>query len=138
MGFSCRQNLSYWKAKEYLGFGAGAHSYQQKTRIENESGIDSYIKKMNCFNETSNAPAAVDRISLSEEEMEQEFFMLGFRLLEGVRVTEFEKIFPSRWKRYLPRIEGLIRQGYLVDSSGSIQLTLKGVDYANRVFMEFV
>ncbi len=137
-GFSCKQNLAYWNAKEYLGFGAGAHSYQQNTRIENETEIDSYITIINRFHECSNAPAAVDRISLSEEEMEQEYFMLGFRLLEGVRITEFEKIFPSGWKRHLPRIESLIRQGYLAHSDGAIRLTRKGIDFANRVFMEFV
>jgi oxygen-independent coproporphyrinogen-3 oxidase len=137
-GFSCRQNTAYWKTKEYLGFGAGAHSYQQETRIENESGIDPYISKIRHSAGPSNAPAAVDRIVLSAEEREMEFLLLGFRLLEGVSRVEFESAFPSKWSRYSPRIEKLAAQGYLEEKNKRIQLTKKGVDFANLVFMEFV
>ena len=126
-----------WK-REYLGFGAGAHSYQQQTRIENETEIGLYISKMKDSAALSNAPAAVDRILLSEEERELEFFMLGFRLLEGVGRKDFESKFPSNWNRYSPRIDKMIAQGYLEKKDEMIRLTRKGVDFANLVFMEFV
>ncbi len=43
-GYECRHNLIYWKAREYAGFGAGAHSYLDSVRFNNVSDVDEYIK----------------------------------------------------------------------------------------------
>jgi oxygen-independent coproporphyrinogen-3 oxidase len=43
-GFECRHNLLYWKAREYAGFGAGAHSYLDAVRFSNVTGIEEYIR----------------------------------------------------------------------------------------------
>ena len=43
-GYECRHNLIYWKAREYAGFGAGAHSYLNSVRFSNAVGIEEYIK----------------------------------------------------------------------------------------------
>ena len=43
-GYECRHNLLYWKAREYAGFGAGAHSYLDSVRFNNVTGIEEYIK----------------------------------------------------------------------------------------------
>jgi oxygen-independent coproporphyrinogen-3 oxidase len=42
-GYECRHNLIYWKAREYAGFGAGAHSYIDSVRFNNVTGIEQYI-----------------------------------------------------------------------------------------------
>src|SRR5690606_23640416 len=34
-GFQCKHNLVYWNANEYLGIGAGAHSYLKGRRFNN-------------------------------------------------------------------------------------------------------
>jgi len=62
----CNQNIAYWKTREYFGFGAGAHSYQQETRIENDSDIGSYIRRMQSFEGDSNAPAAIAKNSIKK------------------------------------------------------------------------
>lgn len=43
-GYECRHNLVYWKAREYAGFGAGAHSFLSSTRFSNVSGIEQYVE----------------------------------------------------------------------------------------------
>jgi oxygen-independent coproporphyrinogen-3 oxidase len=43
-GYECRHNLLYWKAREYAGFGAGAHSYLDSVRFNNVAGIEQYIR----------------------------------------------------------------------------------------------
>jgi len=137
-GFECKQNIAYWTTFEYLGFGAGAHSYQQETRIENESGIKAYIDKIVGFHGCSNAPAAIDRIELSQKERELEFFMLGFRLLEGISGKQFKKMFKSTMNPYISRMAELVAKGYIINKNGYYMLTNKGIDFANQVFMEFV
>jgi len=42
-GYECRHNIIYWKAREYAGFGAGAHSYLDGVRFSNVMGIEQYI-----------------------------------------------------------------------------------------------
>lgn len=42
-GFECRHNLIYWKAEEYAGFGAGAHSYLDGKRFGNTAAVERYI-----------------------------------------------------------------------------------------------
>lgn len=42
-GYESRHNLIYWKAKEYAGFGAGAHSFLDSVRFNSVSGIEEYI-----------------------------------------------------------------------------------------------
>ncbi len=46
-GFECRHNLIYWKAREYAGFGAGAHSYLNKMRFSDPVDIIEYINWVN-------------------------------------------------------------------------------------------
>lgn len=137
-GYSCKQNIAYWKTKEYFGFGAGAHSYQQCERIENEIDIKAYINRILSFKGMSNAPGSTDKCELSPGDRELEYFMLGFRLLEGINTKEFEKIFSTDIKPYLPRLDGLVDKGYLVHINESYKLTKTGIDFANQVFMEFV
>lgn len=43
-GYECRHNLLYWKAREYAGFGAGAHSHLDAVRFSNVAGIEEYIE----------------------------------------------------------------------------------------------
>ncbi|MGE5613755.1 MAG: radical SAM family heme chaperone HemW [Bacillota bacterium] len=42
-GFECRHNLIYWKAMEYAGFGAGAHSFLDGVRFSNKADVRQYI-----------------------------------------------------------------------------------------------
>lgn len=48
-GFECRHNLVYWKAEEYAGFGAGAHSYLGGKRFCNPTEIEQYIDAVKRF-----------------------------------------------------------------------------------------
>ena len=53
-GFECRHNLIYWKAREYAGFGAGAHSYLNDRRFGNVAGIEQYIEAVGQKSESHN------------------------------------------------------------------------------------
>lgn len=45
--FNSKHNLDCWNQKEYIGFGASAHSYLDKTRYSNTERIENYIKSNN-------------------------------------------------------------------------------------------
>jgi len=45
-GFMSKHNLSCWQQKEYIGFGAAAHSYIDKTRYSNTENLEEYINNI--------------------------------------------------------------------------------------------
>ena len=42
-GFESRHNLKYWRREEYLGFGAGAHSFSGTQRWANAHDAAAYV-----------------------------------------------------------------------------------------------
>ncbi|MGB4177353.1 MAG: hypothetical protein WBK53_04890 [Halanaerobiales bacterium] len=80
-----------------------------------------------------------ERIQLSREEQMAEMVFMGLRLLEGVSLTEFYKMFNVSLTEYYAReIEKLQSQGLITIGNDRISLTEKGLLLGNLVFMEFL
>lgn len=137
-GYECLHNINYWKCGDYFGFGAGAHSFQQNTRYGNEPDIRQYIDRVGSCDRASAAPAFVEEVNLNTEDREQEYFMLGFRMMRGVSEEEFTRLFHRPFLPYVPRLEKLVAKEFLECDRGFYRLTKTGIDFANQVFMEFV
>ena len=118
-GFESRHNCGYWQDKEYIGLGAGAHSYHNGARYCNASDIRQYI---------SGKGRKEDYTIISEKERKLELFMLGLRMTDGVK---YNGEFPER-------VNPLIKKGLLETENGRLRLTRRGTDCANLVFMEFL
>lgn len=130
----CRHNLLYWKGEEYLGFGAGAHSYYKGVRYGNCKVIEQYIEAVE-----SGEGLITDMTEISKAESIDEFMMLGLRLVDGVFQAEFKSRFGSdMFEKYGDKIEALSQKGLLESNGKCIRLSTKGLDLANQVFMEFV
>jgi oxygen-independent coproporphyrinogen-3 oxidase len=151
-GFECRHNLVYWKALEYAGFGAGAHSYLYSRRFGNVSGIEEYIKAVEVKAEHN---LHEDIHHISPDDSMSEFMILGFRLTDGVNAEEFEMRFGKSLQAvYGDKLEKLVKDRLLVrewngnrevcSESGNVidsscyKLTSLGLDLANQVFIEFI
>lgn len=134
-GKECRHNITYWKCEEYLGFGAGAHSFIGNLRFSNKRGIREYIESL--YNRDS---IRYDEIHiLNIEEKMSEFMFMGLRMLKGVSKDEFKSRFNRDIKEIFSiQIERLKEQGLIFEDDQSIGLTTKGLDFANLVFMEFI
>lgn len=118
-GFESRHNSGYWQDKEYIGLGAGAHSYCGGARYCNSSDIEQYIK---------GEGRKEDYTPISQRERRLELFMLGLRMTKGV---EYNGEFPER-------VNPLVEKGLLEVCGGRLRLTPRGTDCANIVFMEFL
>lgn len=132
--FESRHNLGYWTGKKYFGYGAGAHSYNGKTRTSNICDVATYIKKIR----------AGESVSLLEEIVSQkaameEFCFLGLRTAEGLSVEKFYKNFGADiFKVYGAVIEKNLKLGLLKISGGRIFLTPRGMKFGNIVFADFL
>ncbi len=104
-GYMSRHNSCYWNGTPYLGVGAGAHSYNGKTRQWNPNDIDAYLLGME-----SNKPI-FDLELLSETDIYNEMVMLSLRTSKGLdllSLTTLDRIFVLR------SAEKLISSGYMV------------------------
>lgn len=71
--------------------------------------------------------------------MAKEYMMLGLRKIEGVSISEFERKFqinPLFYFRF--EISKLVDEELIEIDLDNIKLTEKGLDFANKVFEEFV
>ena len=118
-GFESRHNSGYWEDCEYIGLGAGAHSYKGGQRYENASDVCLYINSVG---------RKINIVDIDENERRLELFMLGLRMTDGV---EYNGEFPDR-------VNPLIEKGLLKIEDGRLKLTDRGTDLANLVFMEFL
>ncbi|MCG0274769.1 MAG: radical SAM family heme chaperone HemW [Thermosediminibacteraceae bacterium] len=133
-GRECRHNLVYWTCGEYLGLGAGAHSFMNGIRFNNVYGIKDYIERIN-----SKGVAVEEREKLSKEEQQAEFMILGLRLIKGVSKAEFYKRFGKELDLvYCKELKRLKEKELIVDDGEYVRLTVKGLDLANEAFMEFL
>lgn len=136
-GEACRHNLVYWEARPYHGFGAGAHSYVGGVRRGNTTGIEEYLTQIAAADHPFPAAATQERLSRSQQE--QEFMLLGLRLLDGVDADRFTARFGGDlFAVFKNEIQLLTTRGLIERSGQHVRLTRLGLDLANQVFMEFV
>jgi len=130
-GFECEHNKTYWKMLDYIGLGAGAHSYIDGTRIENTSDLNKYL--------TKNFSEIKKEHKNSKKENMQEFLFLGLRLLDGFSLGDFTNRFGISFREiYRKETEELVSDGLLEINNKNVKLTQKGLYIANEVFKAFL
>ena len=133
-GFESRHNRKYWQLAPYLGFGAGAHSFDGVRRWSNQIDVQSYLRKLD-----AGQPPIDEFRTLTAEEQVEEFFFLGLRQVEGVDL----KLARERWgtialKRWEDKIQGLAREGWVDCHGERVRLARRAYLISNEIFQEFV
>jgi len=133
-GFESRHNRRYWRLEPYLGLGAGAHSFDGRSRWSNETSTDSYAARL----AAGDLPVA-EWHALAESEQMEEFFFLGLRQQEGIDLGGAV----SRWGRaaldgFQPRIASLVRAGLLEEQGAWLRLAPRAYLLSNEVFQQFL
>lgn len=125
-GASCLHNLNYWNRGDYIGIGAGAHSFAGGAREANTSSIDEYISSL----EAGYIPAREQRrVSLAEAS--KEFLFLGLRKRAGIAVKEAADMGIN----LVPLSRELFDQGFLTTDGTRVRLTGKGLIISNTVIV---
>jgi oxygen-independent coproporphyrinogen-3 oxidase len=129
-GFESRHNLKYWRREEYLGFGAGAHSFSGTQRWANAHDAAAYVGAIEAGRLPAEQLEAVTRESALEEEL-----FLGLRQLDGIDVGRIEREYGVGLGE---RFEGLQASG-LVERNGEIvRLAPAKLSVSNEVFVELM
>lgn len=133
-----RHNQVYWRRGNYLGFGAGAHSFLREPspglRWRNPDDLGVYGSLL-----AEGVLPECDRARLAEGDAMAEWLFLGLRMLEGVEEEQFRAEFGVPLAQiHDPAIERLCAAGLLAREGGRLRLTRRGVILSNRVFAAFL
>jgi len=132
-GFRCRHNLVYWQHQEYLGLGAGAHSFLAGQRFFNELLPARYVS---AIAERGTAVACGEE--LSAEMLRSERLMLGLRLRGGLSVRTFTDLLGIEELAASDRVTRLLDDGFLRLRGGRVQISERGLLVANELIVQLL
>jgi oxygen-independent coproporphyrinogen-3 oxidase len=129
-GFRSRHNLKYWRREPYLGFGAGAHSYDGAKRWANVHDSARYVT---CI-ERGISTREQEQTVTPNEALEEELF-LGLRQLDGVDLGRIEQAYGVNLTK---RVAELREQGLVELSGRQLRLAPNRLAVSNGVFVELL
>lgn len=149
-GFRCKHNITYWDCREYLGLGAGAHSYLNGVRFSTAKLPQAYVSLVEeSWSEANGADAqssgdtpmrqVVSGETVTPQLAMSDTLVLGLRLVEGVRIDRFEERFGSSpFDAFGDALRESIDLGLLEQVDGSLRLTGRGRLLSNEVFTKLL
>lgn len=133
-GYDCKHNILYWECEHYIGLGAGASGYINNNRYNNLDSLEDYHLSL----AKRNKPIQ-DSENLSIKDMIEEKIFMGLRMNKGIKFKDFEKKFEIDFReKYNKQIEVLLARKLINQSFEGIQLTQKGREISNSIFIEFI
>ena len=129
-----RHNLKYWHYIDYLGFGAGAHSFYDGVRRSNNRNVMPYIQSVDRY-----IMPTIDTETITVERAQEDFCFLALRTKWGLDEQKFEDRFGVSVHNLFGNIlEDLVTKGLLEYQNGSYHLTSEGAKHGNYVFSQFI
>ena len=129
-----RHNLKYWHYIDYLGFGAGAHSFYDGVRRSNNRNVMPYIQAVDRYNMPT-----IDTETIAVERAQEDFCFLALRTKWGLNERMFKERFnTSVLNLFGTTLNDLIIKGLLEYQNVSYHLTSEGAKHGNYVFSQFI
>ncbi len=126
-------NKSCWQRRPYLGFGAGAHSFDGCRRSWNHLDAERYIRDIG----SGRLPVAEQEI-LSTGQVLLEIIMLGLRTSEGIDIPAFDSISLQRFEHQFRHIVCLLQERqWCRMTKNSLALTIEGRARLNHILELF-
>jgi oxygen-independent coproporphyrinogen-3 oxidase len=133
-GHECRHNLVYWRNEPYLGFGAGAHSFDGVFRYHNVLSPQEYVERI-----ASGREAVAGREQINRATEMSETVILGLRLREGVSLSDFQARFHVALEEaFSSQMRELTELGLVEVDRGALRLTNRGRLLGNEAFERFL
>jgi putative oxygen-independent coproporphyrinogen III oxidase len=133
-GYQCRHNRVYWENRPYYALGMGAASYVEGVRLTRPRKTQEYYQWVRSISPRNSHPDADSTIikqdfPMSENAVLLETLMLGFRLAEGLSLSELADKFGQKMvEKIWQCLQPYWRQGWVevVDADGEITILDKG------------
>jgi len=127
-----KHNSSYWKQKQYLGFGPSAHSYNLQNRSWNFANINKYCEMLSQNKLPSNNE------TLSFETKYNEYIMTSLRTKWGVDLDYVKTKFTEAYETSFLKIsQKYVNQNLMKIKNNNYILTDDGVFVSDYIISDF-
>ena len=127
-GYESAHNLKYWTGKEYLGFGAAAHSYIGNMRFGNIADIDGYTTGI------ETGEKIIEQIEkITPFEKASEYLMLGLRTSRGICEKEYRALYPANFGLISEKLKSWEKHGWTVNVNDRWSFTPQGFLISNAL-----
>jgi oxygen-independent coproporphyrinogen-3 oxidase len=132
-GYQSKHNLHYWMGDDYIGMGAGASGYINKTRYKRPEDLTLWQHSV----ERKDVTYQIETETKAQQKAD--FIIMQLRLTQGLDLTTYRKLFSSDFLAdFTHTVERLITSGYLQLCGHNIKLTSKARFVSNHILQEFV
>jgi putative oxygen-independent coproporphyrinogen III oxidase len=132
-GYESRHNSMYWRNRSYYGLGAGAHGYMNSQRHVNIKGIQPYIDA------SQHGLPIMEQFEVTRQEAMEDFMMVGLRLLEGIRNSDFiEQFGITIESQFGVTLDHWLNKQLLERTPDGYRLSKQGILLGNEVFASFL
>lgn len=126
-GYESKHNSGYWQLKPYYGVGLGAASFVDGVRYRTETDMEAYLK-------VGSVPDRKAEWFMTEQELMEDYVMLGLRMTEGIQMNQFQEKFLTEFDEVFGlQVTELLDDGFLRLEENRLALTEKGQDFENYV-----
>jgi oxygen-independent coproporphyrinogen-3 oxidase len=136
-GMESQHNRKYWRREPYIGFGAGAHSFDGTQRWANVHDPAEYAR---CVEGGLSPREQIETVSV-QQAFEEEFF-LGLRQLEGIDLKRISQDYGASQSERLAslrdRMERLNSQGMIEIENDRLRLCRSKLSVSNEVLVELL
>jgi len=129
--YRSRHNLKYWQRVPYLGFGAGAYSFDGTKRWANVHDSAEYVRRIE---RGETVREQIEPVTAGQA-LEEEIF-LGLRQLDGIDFGRIERDYNAAELR--GRIDSLTSQGLLQRDGANVRLAPDRLAVSNEIFSELL
>lgn len=129
-GYESRHNLKYWHREPYLGFGAGAHSFNGRERWAHAHDPAAYAAALG-----RGGAAIGQRELLAEEQVLQEQCFLGLRQASGL---DLDEIASGPRAKLQQQVEKLLAEGFVRLDGRILHIAPERWSIANEVLVELL
>lgn len=135
-GRQSQHNLGYWQGLNYLGVGAGAHSFLHRA---GQWRRWSNIRNPHAYMDAALSRGRADEVveELTPEQACGEFIFLSLRQSIGLSLHDFEERFGSPFFDRFPHAARLVADGLLEYDSKTVTLSPRGLFVADSVYETF-
>ena len=129
-----KHNLKYWQYCDYLGFGAGAHSFFDGVRRANNRNVMPYARRIDCFE----FPVVEEEV-IDFKRAREDYCFLNLRTKWGISTVDFYNRFNIRLEDiYGSVLDNLMEKNLIIKDGNLYHLTPKGAKHGNYVFSQFI
>lgn len=134
-GQQSRHNLAYWRYRDYIGIGPGAHGRRLNFATQRHKKPENYLSAMQ-----RNQHGITQEEALDAETRATEALLMGLRLAEGINLADLEVHtgFPAQQMVDARTVERIARLGLIRRKGDHITVTPQGMPLLDAILPEIV